>query len=371
MVINVKHRGLSGRVYLIGESPNYRLYFYHPESRKRHRISLGTSDLATAKAKAKMILDRTATEGLKAMRDMVRRNTGSTVGAACDHYLETSTVLYRRDNVNCLCRVIRAALGTEDGEKVRELSLAKLNRALVAAFLKNAKVANTTKKSVLASARAVFARANDWSAFEGGLPNLSEFRAACTDTGIRTDLDAFQPLPKDLLAKMDAATVAHGGGIRRAWILSRYLGLRPREMAGFRKTWIEERGDRYFLCVRQRPDEDFTLKTGSRGERDIGLPNAVAAELLACDDYGIPGGTPYTRYNWLMRFFNGFLREWLPNREQLLYTLRKQAGSDWLVATGKISLVSRLLGHSSPSTTARHYATHDNAVVMPDQLWDK
>jgi integrase len=368
MDIVIKARGLTGKIYLIAQSPYYRMRFYHPEKRRRQRISLGTSDLPTAKVKAKLILERTADEGIKALQGFMRRDTSNTVGKACDHYLMISPVAYRRDNVNCLYRVIKAALQTDDGQKVRDLALSRLNRALVAAYLKNAKVKTSTQKSCLASARAIFARQNDWEGFDG-LPDMSEFRDACTRTGLRVHLDAFQPLPAETLEEIDKATRVTGGGIRRAWILARYLGLRPSEIAGFRKGWIERRGEQHFLCVRQRPSEDFALKTGSRGERDIGIPPDMAAELLACDDYGIPGGTPYTRYNWLMRVFNAFLRGYLPHRDQLLYTLRKQAGSDWLVATGKISLVSKLLGHTSAAVTLRHYATYESSVTLPEGMF--
>jgi len=368
MDIVIKARGLTGKIYLIAQSPFYRMRFYHPEKRLRQRISLGTSDLPTAKVKAKLILERTADEGIKALQGFMRRDTSNTVGKACDHYLLISPVAYRRDNVNCLYRVIKAALQTDDGQKVRDLALSRLNRALVAAYLKNAKVKTSTQKSCLASARAIFARQNDWEGFDG-MPDMSEFRDACTRTGLRVHLDAFQPLPAETLEEIDKATKVTGGGIRRAWILARYLGLRPSEIAGFRKGWIERRGDQHFLCVRQRPSEDFALKTGSRGERDIGIPPDMAAELLACDDHAIPGGTPYTRYNWLMRVFNTFLRGYLPDRDQLLYTLRKQAGSDWLVATGKISLVSKLLGHQTAAATLRHYATWESSVTLPDSLY--
>ena len=365
----VKVAGLTGKVYRVNGTPRWQFEMRDPATNARKRISLGTQNLDMALAKAKAILSKAGADGIAALKGYARRSSGSTVGAACDHYLVTSTVTYRRDNVNCLYRILRAALGTESGEKVRALPLARLNRKLVADYLKKSAVTNITKKSCLASARAIFARHNDWVGFNG-LPDMGEFRDACTRTGLKTDLDAFRPLPKDTLAKLDEATKRHGGAIRRAWILARYLGLRPREIAGMRKTWIEERAGQHFLCVRQRPDEGFSLKTGSRGERDIGMPAAMAAELLACNDHAMPGGTPYMRYNWLMRVFNNFLREFMPDRDQLLYTLRKQAGSDWLVATGKISLVSKLLGHTSAAVTLRHYATWESSVTLPEGLFE-
>jgi hypothetical protein len=368
--MDITAAGLSGKLVKRAGAKNYQIHFRHPQSRARQRVSLGTGDLATAKARGKHLLETTGRAGLAALKEHARRDTSATVGAACEHYLAVSTVAFKRDNVNCLYRVIRAALETENGAKVRGLPLSRLNARLVSDYLRKAKVAAVTKKSSLASARAVFCRLTDWEGFDG-LPDMRPFREAATGTGLRSDFDAFRPLPKEALDAMEAQTILHGGAYRRAYILARYCGLRPREIAGFRTTWLEDRGGQHYLCVRQRPQEDFTLKTGSRGERDIGLPAELATELLACDDYGVPGGTPYTRYNWLLRTYNGFLREFMPGREQFLYTLRKQAGSDWLTATGKISLVSRLLGHSSPSTTARHYATHDNAVVMPESVWQR
>lgn len=362
--MHITAAGLTGLIVTVKDSKNYQLHFRHPQSRKRQRVSLGTSDESTAKARAKHILETTGKAGIAALRDHARRDTTATVGRACDHYLVTSTVTYRRDNVNCLYRVVRAALGTEDGSKARNLPLSRLNARLVSDYLRNAIVSQVTKKSCLASARAVFCRMTDWEGFDG-MPDMRAFREAATGTGIRISLDAFQPLPKETLQRIEAGVRKHGGAYLRAYLLSRYCGLRPGEIAGFRKTWIERRGEQYVLCVRQRPYEGFTLKTGNRAERDIGIPADMAADLLACDDYGIPGGTPYMRYHWLLRVFNAYLKEFMPERKQLLYTLRKQAGSDWLAATGKISLVSKLLGHTSAAVTLRHYATYDQTVVMP------
>ena len=58
MDTTIRHRGLTGTLHKIGASPFYRLHFRHPSSMERQRISLGTSDLATAKANAKAILSR-------------------------------------------------------------------------------------------------------------------------------------------------------------------------------------------------------------------------------------------------------------------------------------------------------------------------
>lgn len=366
----IKTAGLTGSVYTAKGSPKYQLYFRHPQSRERQRISLGTENLEMALAKAKAILQKTGADGIAALKGYARRTGGRTVGEAVDHYLKVSTVATKQDNVNSLLRVLRTATGAADSDKARALPLARLSAKLVADYLRKATVAKTTQKSSLASARAVFCRFTDWQGF-AGLPDLSEFRNAATRTGIRTGTNSFQPLPKDVLAKMEEATKRLGGAHRRAYILARYLGLGPKEIAGCRRGWIEERGGKHLLCVRQRPDENFTLKTGAVRERDLGIPETMVSELLTADDYMVPGGTPYMRLNWCLRHFNGWLREFIPDRRSALYELRRQAGSDWLTATGKISLVARMLGHASPTTSARFYATYERQVDLPEGLWAK
>lgn len=358
------HRGLTGKLYTIKDSPFWRLLFRHPASRKRQRISLGTSDLPTAKAKAKAILDKTADAGLAALKEFARRGSAVTVGEACDHYQKVSTVASRKSNVNALLVVLRHATGEEDREKLRAMSISRLNRKLVADFLRKSELRPQSKKTNLAAARAVFCRAVDWEGFE--LPDLSQFREASMKTGIRVNLDAFVPLPAATLEEMERRSKMAGGGIRRAFLLARRCGMTPKEIAACRKGWLEKRGEKYELLIVQRPEEDFTLKTGSRRQRQIALPPTLAAELLEAEDYMVPGTTAYMRHNWCMRVMNAWLREFLPERRDLLYCLRKQAGSDLLNATGRISTVSRFLGHTTSSTTERHYATMDHRVELPE-----
>jgi integrase len=91
----------------------------------------------------------------------------------------------------------------------------------------------------------------------------------------------------------------------------------------------------------------------------------MAEALLKADDYLIPLPTQNLRYNYILRIFNLWLRTLIPDRKGAAYELRKQAGSDWLEATGQISQVQYLLGHSTPTTTSRWYATWQRAVTVP------
>ncbi len=83
---------------------------------------------------------------------------------------------------------------------------------------------------------------------------------------------------------------------------------------------------------------------------------------VAADDYMVTGRTADMRMKFMERNFNLWVREFLPDRRSAAYELRRQAGSDMLNATGKISLVQHMLGHSSPQTTARFYAVYDREV---------
>jgi integrase len=82
-------------------------------------------------------------------------------------------------------------------------------------------------------------------------------------------------------------------------------------------------------------------------------------------DFLIALPTANLRYQWMLRVFNLWVRRYIPLRKGAAYELRKQAGSDWLEATGQISQVQHLLGHSTPTTTGRWYATWQKAVSVP------
>jgi integrase len=183
---------------------------------------------------------------------------------------------------------------------------------------------------------------------------------------VKSPSNSFRHIPAEVLRQMDLDSQKLDAPYRRAFILCRFLGVTPKEVSFARKSWIEKRGDLHVFCIRERPEESFTLKTGALRERDIGLRPWMAAELLAADDYMIEAHTPYLRKKFMERQFNDWVRKYVPDRKGAAYELRKQAGSDWLEATGKISLVSKLLGHSTPQTTARWYATWEKQVDVPE-----
>lgn len=358
-------RGIAAGLFTVPNSPHLRLYFRHPQSRERKRLSLGTSDVKMARAKAKMILNKVADEGLQAIKQFARRDTAPSVGKVVDHYLQVSQCGSRKANANYLLQLYRVVFELPTRESAREQSIGKLNAKFVAEFLrKSGHLSNYSKRSYLAAARSVFSRVHDWHDMK--LPDLSEFMTASSKTGVKSPSNSFRHIPAEVLRKMDLDSQKLDAPYRRAFILCRFLGVTPKEVSFARKSWIEKRGDLHVFCIRERPEESFTLKTGALRERDIGLRPWMAAELLAADDYMIEAHTPYLRKKFMERQFNDWVRKYIPGRKGAAYELRKQAGSDWLEATGKISLVSKLLGHTTPQTTARWYATWEKQVDVPE-----
>jgi hypothetical protein len=360
----IRVRGVTGTLFKIGNSPHWRLYFRHPQDRQRQRISLGTPDRKVAETKSKNILSEALESGLKTLKTHARRETSPRVGKAVDHYLQVSKCLSKKVNANCLLRVLRVAKELVSKDEARDLPLTALTDKLVGDYVRKAKIGEYSKRSCLASARCVFVRLQDWHDFQ--LPDLSGFLAASSKTGIKSPSNSFKHIPKDVLAQMETDSRAKGGAYRRAFILCRYLGVTPKEVSFARKSWLEERGGKTLLCLRERSEENFTLKTGALRERDIVLAPWMAEELRTADDYIVSGHTPYLRLSFMLRQFNDWVREYIPDRKGAAYELRKQAGSDWLESLGKISLVSHLLGHSTPQTTAKWYATWERAVEVPE-----
>jgi integrase len=356
--MEIKTAGLTGRLYKTKDSPRWQLRFYHPSRRKRIRISLGVEDIDTAKAKAKVVLSDSATKGLVALKAHAIADNAPKIGKAIDHYLKVSKIDSRHENVNCLLRFLRYVL-EEDNETIRQRSLTTLTPKLVAKYVATYEGSPYGARTNLASARAIFAHPLTWEDF--GLPdNIAKFAAATK--GMRAPVSTFVRIPPETLDRMEASSKAIGGATRRAFLLTRYLGMTPKECAYCRRGWIEDRGDRHVMVLIERPNEELTLKTGHKRGRVMAIPTWMVMELLEAEDYMVMGRTLGMRMKFMERNFNIWVREFLPDRRSAAYELRRQAGSDVLNATGKISVVQHMLGHTSPNTTSRFYSVYDREV---------
>jgi len=355
--------------------------FTNRRTKKMHRHTLRTTDPKLAKQKAIAYITMQEQEGVEALRKHEGlRNDFPTIGQIIENYLAKSKCDSAEKNVSCLLRVVGRGTGlaprrphrsdpkraapmtNSEKEKVMAVRSTELTAALVRKYKEACGTADYSIGSALAGAKAIFAKTDEWLDFK--LPDLTEFKRASKDAKQKYDPNSFQHIPKDMLAAMEQDSRTDRV-IRRAFICCRYLGMTPKEVSYARKTWIEDRPAGPTMCIRERRDQDFTLKTGGARERDIVLAPWMAQELRTADDYMIPLKTPFLRYNFMLRVFNTWLRKYIPDRIGAAYELRKQAGSDWLEATGQISQRQKLLGHSSPVTTARWYATWQKAVSVP------
>lgn len=356
--------GLTGRLYTTKDSPRWQLEFRHPHTKNRLRISTGLRDLTMAKEKAKGILADAGRDGLKALQAHAQRTTAKSVGEAIDHYLKVSKLPTKQANVNRLLRFLRAALKATN-EQVREKPLTVVSPESAAKYQNGFRGSVYSIRGTLAGARSVFCHPLEWQGFP--LPECIK-KFSETTVGMRAPATTFERIDPQILEAMDDTSRTRGGAIRRAFLLTRYLGMTPKEAAAARRSWIEERNGKFVLVIIER--EGLTLKTGAKRGRALSLPEWMAKELLAADDYMVTGTTPGTRKIFMDRVFNAFVREFIPDRPAAAYELRKQAGSDMLNATGKISLVQHMLGHTEPSTTARWYAVYDREVDVAS-VWDK
>jgi integrase len=341
--------------------------------KKIKRVSLKTSDAKIAKAKAISFLTILGDQGMAKLKETANmRDSAPTIGQIIDHYASVTDCSTHKKNTNALMRVIARAKGwttagaraMTDVEKAKVMAVrsTELTAQLAVDYQRADKNAIYTKGTTLAGAKAVFARTKDWVGF--ALPDISGFLNASKEAKQKYNPNSFQHIPKEKLDAMERESRVDDIR-RRTFICCRYLGMTPKEVSFARKGWIEDRPQGKAMCVRERPDEGFSLKTGGARERDIVIAPWMAEALLKADDYLIPLPTQNLRYNYILRIFNLWLRTLIPDRKGAAYELRKQAGSDWLEATGQISQVQYLLGHSTPTTTSRWYATWQRAVTVP------
>jgi integrase len=363
---DLKVGGIAGKLYRTADSPRWQLEFRHPQTTKRIRISTGLRDLVMAKEKARGMITEAYRDGLTALRAHGQRAVHKSVGEAVDHYLKVAQIDTKQTNVNRLLRMLRLVL-EEDNEQVRAHPLTVVSPDTAAKYRTTYQGSAYTMRSVLSGARSVFCNPMDWRGFP--LPDCIKEFAAMTK-GMKAPVSTFVRIPPETLERMDASSRAIGGATRRAYLLTRYLGMTPKEVAYCRKGWIEDRGDRHVMVLVERESEGLKLKTGAKRGRVMSVPPWMVPELLAAEDFMVPGRTKGMRVKFMERNFNMWVREFLPDRRAAAYELRKQAGSDVLNETGRISLVQHMLGHKEPSTTARFYAVFDREVDLRD-VWQK
>lgn len=139
--------------------------------------------------------------------------------------------------------------------------------------------------------------------------------------------------------------------LRRAVCLAAYAGMRIGEVATI--DWSHIDTDARRIYIRGKGDHD----------RVIGLSTLLLDELLpnAGGNIVTAGGEPYTP-NGLQRLVNRHLAAL--GVDGTCHKLRARFATQALAHTGNLLAVSRALGHSSPSATARYAATADTDLDL-------
>jgi integrase len=159
-----------------------------------------------------------------------------------------------------------------------------------------------------------------------------------------------------------------------ALLLALGAGLRANEIDKARWSWLrfDKKGD-CFLEVRE--ESDFRTKSGTlrllkipREMHDalVALRHDLSSAYIIGGNAGVPNGQ-YYRSPMTFRVISAWLRErgvvTTGTRGHPLHTLRKQFGSELATHHGLFA-AQKLLGHSSPTVTAKYYAAQTELPTL-------
>lgn len=137
----------------------------------------------------------------------------------------------------------------------------------------------------------------------------------------------------------------------------RQTGLRSSYVEAARGTWLERHEGRTFLVVRNRPEEGFRKKRGTR-DQQVPISEGLAARLAGRQGFLVlPEGTAAGRNELVSKQHNGWLKGIIGGqgeRGQGNHRLRDTVASV-LWSTDCPTAAQEALGHSSVDTTAKHY----------------
>lgn len=321
--------------------------------------SLGTSHLPTARQRARRILQEFRAGALTPAR-----RTG-TLEQLADLYLSTPKRAAQdvaAANVSRLRTVIRAVTGREldqcDAAEVTAHTWTAYQRHMLGASFNYStrRRENIAINSAIRAARCLFIR---------------RLRPAYEAAGIvlAPDCDVVTWLPEPYVAPApvdDAALLTAWRRIEGSplWItigLARFAGLRRDEIAAAQRHWIVERDGALQVELRDRPEDGWQNKTGQRYFSPI-LDATLAAALLGAPPGLLVRPSCPDRRTWFEREPQRWMRQFTAARQPLhrlrgLYAddVRRLSEASILARLQAVKAAADALGHTSPSTTVRHY----------------
>lgn len=155
------------------------------------------------------------------------------------------------------------------------------------------------------------------------------------------------------------------------WLL-RTLGLRTRELLFARTNWLwqDPRGGRWYLDVRNRPEEGYTIKGKEGGQIPLADDLRVRLQSLPAGFLFFPEGSPTARRNLIEDTHNAWLKGFIgeTHSRQGNHRLRKHVAS-FVAARHGIETSGNYLRHGDKGETAKaHYVAtrRDDLPVVSD-----
>jgi integrase len=340
---------------------------FEPPSNSGKRVgtvhrSLRTNVIATAKARAKLIIEPILNGQWETAEKLKSRSGSATIGDIINLYLShaqdrPSTI---RNNSSALRLLVRTARGGDPdahsasvltGDLIRQFERIRIAEAKTEPARRRARA---SIRSYVVQARSVVAPRKMRFYEEINLPNLDAFRnervempkrskPRALDTGVIAAINAAAPK----LASTDPAVYV-------AFLMFSRLGMRNIEIRNARWSWIENGR----IGIIERREENFYPK-GSEGWVPIApdvLTELMKFRALSTNDYVVPGVTATDRKEAVDRRHSTWVGQWIKDRSKTSYELRRYAGSLVYNATRDILKVRDFLRHASVETTQQWYA---------------
>jgi integrase len=373
-------------------------YFKFEFRAKTYPRCLETNDAGQAQARAKKIADaiksaiiRQSDSELLATR--TRQPQTSSVGELLAVYQQEARIAAVHANISVMKGLIRRVYGAIDDAALRTLRTSifteefwtTVQDQLVKPGLpegEEKRTAVTNLHSLVGQARSIFRRnlmavyAKNKIRFAPGLVQFLAWQPL-----YKEPTHKFQRIPGKLLKDITAAAVAlkqTNPNAYRAWLLSRYCGLRRGEIA--RACWSHIFVDEHNSTPTEKQYALHLDRTKNGDPRNAPMSRTVYDELVSLakvvpmpSDVVIDPGAPFdgaaadfileggwkTRYETAGDDFALWLKAQGWNRRKKLHELRKQVGTEFADDYGT-RVAAAVLGNSE-----KVFAAHYDAVALP------
>ena len=334
---------------------------------KRYNQTTKCEDKATAMKILKLKRNAVIAQRWEVLEETKFRTDAPTIDQVVDVYLglpKRCADKTAKRNVGNLLRILetlgakpggrRATVLTRDlveGWMIREQGLGKLDRSA-------RRRENISINSRYNQAKDVFPDylLGDYARAGLQLPDLTEFRKV---PKLPEPQLSWEPIPQEQYDAMHRASLDLRKVNYELWLVNqllRRLGLRSSELLAARGDWVVDiAGGRKALKICDRPEQGYRVKGAL--PRALPLDDDLLELLAGRAGFLIQADSAAKRKELIERVHNRWVKPFFPGRRHGNHELRAHVGSVILTRTGSIEEAQRYLGHTTPETTRKHYAT--------------